>query len=172
MRPLFACLAFFVLSLRAEERHARYGMSKQETYVYVGVGWRFGFDMAAELTVEGIEYEQGVFLDILGDEGGDKWGSLGVELKGFSDFLLRCADSVKRNEEFREKLGFMEFHYRPKDRVIEIGKRDFISVAIPADEAVKMHAAIKQIADDIEIINKKLKPARQAAASDGDKPSN
>jgi hypothetical protein len=161
MKLLTACLAFLVLSLQAEERHATYGMSKQDTYVYVGVGWRFGFDLTAKLTVEGIEYEQGVFMDILGDEGGDKWGSLGAELKGFSDFLLRCADSVKRMEEFREKHGFMEFHYRPKDRVIEIKKRDLISVVIPADEAAKMHVAIKQIADDFEVINKKLKPAQQ-----------
>jgi hypothetical protein len=156
-------LSASLLVLHAKEQHAKYNLSKQEMYVYVGIGWRFGFDLNAQLTVEGIEYSQGIFLDVLSDEGRDKWAGFGGDLKGFSDFLKQCADSVKRKEEFKGKHGSIELHYSPKNKVIIINKGDFISVTIPAEEADTMHSDIKQIADDFDAINKKLKPAQQAA---------
>lgn len=166
-------ILFFLMStiaLPAKERNGTYGLSKQCPYAYVGVGWRFGFDVTGTLSVDGINYEIGVFRDLLG-EPGDKWANVGGDLKLFADFLQRCADSVKRRKEFKETCGRLTLHYKPKDRVIEI-KQDngFIDVVIPEEEATKMHAAVRQMADDFERINQKLSPGQPHAAPDRDNP--
>jgi hypothetical protein len=152
--------------------------------VYVGIGWRFGYEVDGSLSVAGLQIKQGVFFDRLDGGLGSKDRSCSFgdneSIRGFANFLQHCVDSVKHMKEFRERFGDMEMHYVPKSKSIEINvlrnnKDDnseaFISVVIPASEAANFCAAVKQVADNFEHINARMKPAKKSGASGSDKPS-